>query len=75
MKKKTILDEVLFILFLSYICIQLLRADIPSFFLRKDCFSNIKTSSKRLQYSRCFSRNLTPRAPKNTLTVFVFYLF
>jgi hypothetical protein len=33
-EKKTILDEVVFILFLSYICIQLLRADIPSFFLK-----------------------------------------
>jgi hypothetical protein len=49
-----ILDEVVFILFLSYICIQLLRADIPSFFYGKDCFSNIKTSSKRLEYSRRF---------------------
>jgi hypothetical protein len=33
-------------------------------FYGKDCFSNIKTSSKRLEYSRRFSRNLTPRAPK-----------
>ena len=34
-EKKTILDEVVFILFLSYICIWLLRADIPSFFTAK----------------------------------------
>jgi cytochrome b len=33
--KKTILDEVVFILFLSYICIWLLRADIPSFLTEK----------------------------------------
>jgi hypothetical protein len=36
------------------------------------------TSSKRLEYLNIFPsffKKLTPRAPKNTLTVFVFYLF
>ena len=56
----------------------LLRADTSSFFT-----ANIASQiSKRhlsawniWRFSRRFSRNVTPRAPKNTLTVFVFYLF
>ena len=45
----------------------------------KDCFSNIKTSSKRLEYLNIFpsffKKFKTSWNPKNTLTVFVFYLF
>jgi hypothetical protein len=48
-------------------------------FYGKDCFSNIKTSSKRLEYLNIFpsffKKFNTSWNQKNTLTVFVFYLF
>ena len=48
-------------------------------FYGKDCFSNIKTSSKRLEYLNIFpsffKKFNTLWNQKNTLTVFVFYLF
>jgi hypothetical protein len=48
-------------------------------FYGKDCFSNIKTSSKRLEYLNIFPSFFkifnTSWNQKNTLTVFVFYLF
>jgi hypothetical protein len=44
-EKKTILDEVVFILFLCYITVTCRHTMV---FYGKDCFSNIKTSSKRL---------------------------
>jgi hypothetical protein len=43
--KKTILDEVVFILFLSNITVTCRHTIV---FHGKDCFLNIKTSSKRL---------------------------
>ena len=49
------------------------------FFYGKDCFSNIKRSSKRLEYLNIFQSFFkkfnTSWNQKNTLTVFVFYLF
>jgi hypothetical protein len=49
------------------------------FFYSKDCFSNIKTSSKRLEYLNIFpsffKKFNTSWNQKNTLTAFVFYLF
>jgi hypothetical protein len=45
----------------------------------KHCFSNIKTSSKRLEYLNIFpsffKKFNTSWNQKNTLTIFVFYLF
>jgi hypothetical protein len=68
------LDEVVFILFLYYITVTCRHTIV---FYGNYCFSNIKMSSSACNiwtFSRRFSRTLTPRAPKNTLTVVVFYL-
>jgi hypothetical protein len=54
---------------------------VPTYhrFYGKDCFSNIKTSSKRLEYLNIFpslsKKFSTSWNQKNTLAVFVFYLF
>ena len=80
--KKFILDEVVFILCLSYI---ILRADIPSFFTAK--ITNILLLKPRNvilkallifeHFPSFFEKNLihSQSCTKNTLTVFVFYLF
>ena len=46
-----ILDEVVFILFLCYIAVTCRHTIV---FYVKDCFSNIKMSSKRLKYLNIF---------------------
>ena len=47
-------------------------------FYGKDCFSNIKTLSKRLEYLnifRRFSRNLTPRETKKIFQQYMYLCF
>jgi hypothetical protein len=51
-EKQTILDEVVFILFLCYITVTCRHTIV---FYGKDCFSNIKTSSKRMEYLNIFN--------------------
>jgi hypothetical protein len=72
------LDEVVFILFFILHLYITVTCRQPSFFTAKIAsqISKRHLSAWNISiFSRRFSRNLTPRAPKNTLTVFVFYLF